>query len=205
MATNFCRMVTYINRFLPITSHDFLIPYSSKIMWQTKTIISPLPPCLWLLNFAKRRLTWRVSYVSCCSTLWPRDLSRWRDKLKPFFVNYRNAYDRQTDLLKNSSTTWMSMAIKLGIMVTYNMELPSIKSHIPLITCSWNFTWWIKYVISNKPQWPWSSNLARWLQIMKSFLSQSLKIPWSVGLARSRCKLNTLYHYYHKAYDHEIQ
>ena len=44
------RMLTYLDEFLPIKSHHPLITWSCKITWQTKTILSPLPQCLWPWN-----------------------------------------------------------------------------------------------------------------------------------------------------------
>ena len=46
MATKLDRMVTLLEGLLPITSHDTLITWSYKIMWQTKTTKSLLPQCL---------------------------------------------------------------------------------------------------------------------------------------------------------------
>ena len=44
------RMITYLNVYLPIKPHHPLITWSFKITWRTKTIISPLPQCLWPPN-----------------------------------------------------------------------------------------------------------------------------------------------------------
>ena len=46
MATKLSRMVTLLKGLLPTESHDTLITLSYKIMWQTKTIKSPLLQCL---------------------------------------------------------------------------------------------------------------------------------------------------------------
>ena len=54
MATKIGRMVTYIDRVLPINSHDHIITSSWEITCQTKNIISPLPQCLWLQNLARQ-------------------------------------------------------------------------------------------------------------------------------------------------------
>ena len=47
MATNSNRMMTYLQGFLPIKSNHTLIMWSSGIIWQTKTITSPMPQYLW--------------------------------------------------------------------------------------------------------------------------------------------------------------
>ena len=46
MATRRDKMAVYLDKLLPIKSHDPLITWFYKIMWQTK-IISSLPQCLW--------------------------------------------------------------------------------------------------------------------------------------------------------------
>ena len=51
LATKLGTMITYLDRFLPLKSHDSLITWSYEITWQTETIISPIPQCLWLQNF----------------------------------------------------------------------------------------------------------------------------------------------------------
>ena len=50
LATKLGTMITYLDRFLPLKSHDSLITWSYEIKWKTKTIISPIPQCLWLQN-----------------------------------------------------------------------------------------------------------------------------------------------------------
>ena len=50
MTTKLGRMVTYLEGLLPIKSHDPLILCCSKITWQTKSIIPPLPHCLTKLD-----------------------------------------------------------------------------------------------------------------------------------------------------------
>ena len=47
MATKLGRMVTYLEGLTTIKSHNILITWSCKAMWQTKIIISLLPKCLW--------------------------------------------------------------------------------------------------------------------------------------------------------------
>ena len=52
MTTKLGRMVTYLEGLLTIKSFSALITWSCKVMWQTKTIISPLPKCLGPPNLA---------------------------------------------------------------------------------------------------------------------------------------------------------
>ena len=52
MATKHGRMMTYFEGFLTIKSHKTLTTWSSKVNWQTETIISPLPKCLWSPNLS---------------------------------------------------------------------------------------------------------------------------------------------------------
>ena len=62
MAIKFGRRTTYIEGLLPMKLFDHLITWSYKITWQTKTIISPLPQCLWPPNFAPNfDLPWRAT------------------------------------------------------------------------------------------------------------------------------------------------
>ena len=57
IATKLGRMITYFDGLLPITSHDTLISLSCEITWQTKTIIFPIPQCLWPPNLVGCWLT----------------------------------------------------------------------------------------------------------------------------------------------------
>ena len=53
LATKLGTMITYLDRFPPLKSHDSLITWSDEITWKTKTIISPIPQCLWLQNLVR--------------------------------------------------------------------------------------------------------------------------------------------------------
>lgn len=44
------RLVTYLERLLHVKSHDAFCTWSHEITWETKSIMSPLPQCLWLQN-----------------------------------------------------------------------------------------------------------------------------------------------------------
>ena len=90
------RMVTYLEGILLIKSVGDLITWSCKIAWQTKTILSPLPQCLWPPNMAGWWLTLSGSHPPSYSTLWSRDPVRLRDKLKPLYFHYHNPCGHQT-------------------------------------------------------------------------------------------------------------
>ena len=94
MATKFSKMVIYLDWLLPIESHGPLIMWSCKITWQTKTIISSLPQCLWPPAWQNGNLPWWPPAHSHM-TLWSRGLVRPRDNLKSYF-HYHSAYSHQT-------------------------------------------------------------------------------------------------------------
>ena len=62
MATKLGRMVTYLECLPPIKVLIPLVTWSCKISWQTKTIIYPLPQCLWPPDLPVWWLTLRGSY-----------------------------------------------------------------------------------------------------------------------------------------------
>ena len=47
ITTKFGRLLIYHEGYAPIKLYEHLITWSSEITWQTETIISPLPQCLW--------------------------------------------------------------------------------------------------------------------------------------------------------------
>ena len=59
MATKLGRMVTYLDYLLPTKSNDHIITCFCEITWQTNTILSPLPQCLWPYNLG-RMMTYLV-------------------------------------------------------------------------------------------------------------------------------------------------
>ena len=63
MATKLGRVVSYYEGLLPIKSHNPLITKSCKIKWQTKTITSSMPQCLWPPNLARWWLSLKVFYA----------------------------------------------------------------------------------------------------------------------------------------------
>ena len=96
MATKLDRMVTYLEGFLPIKSHDPLITWPCKITWQAKTSTSLLSQCWWTLNLAIWLLVLKSSHRSSYSNLQSRSLARSREKLKPLYLCYHTAYSHQT-------------------------------------------------------------------------------------------------------------
>ena len=56
----------------------------------------------------------------------------------------------------------MPMPTKLGRVVTYNEELPPIKSHDPLNTWPYKITWQTKFIITPLPEWLRPPNLVGW-------------------------------------------
>ena len=97
MTTSLFRMITHLDSIIPIESHDPLILWSCEIIWQTKTIISLIPQCLWPPNLAGWWLTLSGFHPLSCLTHWWRDLGRSRDKLKPLYLYYCSpCYDHQT-------------------------------------------------------------------------------------------------------------
>ena len=84
------------------------------------------------------------------------------------------------------------MATKIGKGVTNYEGFPPIKLHDPLLT--WFVRWRDKLKsLYSPPQCLWSQSLAGWW----------LMSIQSVGLARSRDKLKSLYIYYHNAYGYQ--
>ena len=96
IATKLWWMVTWFNGLLPKNSHECFITWSSDITWQTKSIISPLPQCLWKPNWLRWWLIWRVYKPESQIVLWSHGLARSRDKWKPLYLHYQSAYGNQT-------------------------------------------------------------------------------------------------------------
>ena len=165
MATKLGKKVTYLDGLQTITLH--------VVMWQPKIIISPLPQYLWPPNLAASWwLAMRGFHLYCYSTLWSRGCARSRDKLIHYISN-----------------TTISMATKLGRMVTYFDYLLLIKSNDHIITRFCETTWQTKNMVSPIPQCLWQQNMARWWLTSSDFYPQShMTIP-SRGVVKSRDKL----------------
>ena len=112
MTTKLGRLVIYYEELLLIKPHDSLIMWSSKITWQTKTVISPLSPCL------ATNLDWMVTYC--------------------FDINGRllaiKSYEPLIAWSCKISTTTVDMAIKLGTMVIYLEGLLSMLLYLALLS-----------------------------------------------------------------------
>ena len=105
--------------------------------------------------------------------------------------------------LKYISTTRVSLATKLGKMVTCFDKLLPIKSYDPLIPWSCEITWHTKTITSPLPQCLWPPNLTSWWLTLRGSYPQRYSTIWSRGLTRSLDKLKQLYLYYHDAYCHQ--
>ena len=187
MATRRCKMVTYLDRNQPVKSHDPLITWSCKIMWQTKTTIFPLSvPMVTKLD---KMVTYLDGLLPIKSHLWSWGLKRSHSKLKYIsttkvwaatklgrMITYLDGLQpkkpndpfwllcgliKSRDKLKAYiSTIIASLATKGGGMVTYLDVLLPITSNNPLITWSFEITWQIK-IISLLPQRLRPSNLSK--------------------------------------------
>ena len=91
IATKRGRMVTNLEPFLPIKSHNHLIMQSGKMTWQTKKIFS-LPYYLRPQNWQDDDLPWEVSLAGS------------RGKVKSLYIHYHNVYGTYT--LESGYTQW---------------------------------------------------------------------------------------------------
>ena len=139
-------------------------------MWETKTVLFPIPQCLWPPNLVGWWLTLSGSHPSNHLTHWSRGLARLHDKLKPLYFHYYIAYDQENwegddflrgidivivtwpfnkmafqDHLAFISYTTIHMTTNLGKVVTYHEELQLIKLLDPSITWFREVTWHIIY------------------------------------------------------------
>ena len=94
MASKPDRMVTNLERLIPIILLYLLLTWSCEIMWQIKNI-SPLPQCLCPPNLTRWWLTLKGFFPYCYSTLWSCGPAKLRDKVKSFYLNYRRVYGHQ--------------------------------------------------------------------------------------------------------------
>ena len=85
------RMITYLDKFLPIQLHYPLITWSYKTTWQTKTIISPLTVSM------ATKIARMVIYLVRLLIIKPykTGLVRLRDK-NHLYLYYKSAYGKQT-------------------------------------------------------------------------------------------------------------
>ena len=128
-----------------INSHNPLMTWSCKVMWNIRPVISLLQQGLRQLNLVGWWLTMRSFQPQICTTLW----TTWP------LINQ-----------KHISTTSIRMATTPGRVVTYNEKL---KVRRPLSMWSCKVTWQSKYIIFPLTQWLWLPILVGWFYIMKSF------------------------------------
>ena len=153
MFTKCGRVVTYLDRFLPIRSNDPLITWSCKITWQTKIIISVSTTTVSMTIKLDRMVTYLDGLLPIKSHyLWSCGLSRLRDKLKSLYLHYHSGY----------LSHYISKTTKLGRMINNLDTLLPIKSHDPLITWSCDITRQTKTSISPVSACLWPPNLTGW-------------------------------------------
>ena len=82
--TKLGRMVTYLNGLLLLKSHNAFITWSCEITWQTETIMSPIPQCVWKPNLVTTCLQWLLLTIKSYNTLftWSRTVT-WKTKTIP--------------------------------------------------------------------------------------------------------------------------
>ena len=131
LTTKLSKMLDYIELLPPIESHKPSMMWSCKITWQTRSIISPLPQCLWPPNLVGWWLTLRFSYTWSQKTLSTRAFKKLCDKLKPLYLHYHNAYGYQ--IWQNSDLPW---------------RIPTHKVIWYFVSWSCEITWQIKPIIS---------------------------------------------------------
>ena len=103
---------------------------------------------------------------------------------------------------KNISTTTGPMATILGWMVTYLDGLLLIKFH-NFDQMAFQDTWGTTTIVSLLQQCLSPPNLAGWWLTLRGSAPKVYATLWSRGFARSRDKLEPLYHHYDSTYDHQ--
>ena len=131
------KMVTYLDRLLPVKSHDVLITWFWKITWQPKIIISLLPQCLWRPNLTSWWFAMRGFYWYCFSILCSRDLARSHNRLKSLYFNYLNIYSHKTR--QDTDLPWLPLSISQMAITTRLCEI----------------TWQTKNSVYRLPQYLW--------------------------------------------------
>ena len=114
MATKSGKMMTYLVRLLPINSDNSLIKFSFMTMWQTETIISLLPQCIWPPILQDGGITWGVHSHKVA-----------------WLLNYVILLYH---VINHDQQIWQGG-------VTHNGELRPLQSHDPSVTCSCEVTW----------------------------------------------------------------
>ena len=122
-----------------VKSHDLLITWSYKFAWETKTLISPLPKCLWSPNLVGWELILKSSYPYSYLILWSRGF-----------------HDRMTNWSNYISTTRLLRPLKLTEYDT-------------LIAWSFKTTWQTKIIISFLPHSLWTLNFGGCWRTLRGF------------------------------------
>ena len=164
MATKLGRVGIYNQELPSIKSKGPLIRWSQKVMWKIRSIISQL-----YLHKVYGYQTWQG-----CDLLWGASTHNVTKRFKQGHV-------RSIDKLKAYFHYWKPAATKPGRVVTYNEELPSIKSHDPLITKPIK-VWWqiICYISTTAIATATNYNrVVTYIEELSSVGSQDLLITWS--------------------------
>ena len=135
-------VVDYFGMFLPIKSHAF-ITSSPKIRWQTKNISTTTGPMATILG-------WMITYL---------------DGL--LLIKFHNFDQMAFQDTWETKAIVVSIASKLGRMVTYLEGLHPKSLRDPFVTWLCKITWQTWTIISPLGQYLWSSDLARWWLILR--------------------------------------
>ena len=93
IVTKLRRMVTYLTGLLPMILLDLLVTWSCEVMWQTKSIISPIPRCLWPASLAEGVSYHKGSHPHGPLITWSSEIM-WQTKT--LYQHYHNVYHHQT-------------------------------------------------------------------------------------------------------------
>ena len=147
MATRLARMVTNIERLLPIILLYPLVTWSCKITWQTKNISTTTVP----MSTKVGRMVTNLKRPLPIMLLYPLVACSWEI------------------IWQTISTNTMPMTIKLGRRVTHHEGFSPIKAHDSWIMWSSKIVRQTKAILSPLPWWLWLQKLAEvWLS-MRSY------------------------------------
>ena len=151
LATELGRMVTYLEGFLTIKSHNALVIWSYKVTWKTKIILKKIAYGYKL----GRMITYLDEFLPV--------------KLHSSLITWSCKIMWQTKTV--ISLLPVSMATKLARMVIYLDRLLIIKSYKTLIMWYCKVPWQTKTIIFVLEECLWQSNLAEWwLPLMGFYL-----------------------------------
>ena len=163
-----------------IKSHDHIIMWSYKIMWQTKIITYLMPQCLWLPNLAgwvyttKSFISWRHI------TLWSRGIARSCEISDLLYLYYSKAFGQWLTMRSFHQQSYTTLWIRSHLRLRDKLKR-----------------------LSPLPQCLWPPNKAGLLHSMRISPPQSQKPLWSCCLARLLDKLTVLYIHYHNDYGYQ--